>query len=93
MPTDAERKYKTAWRRRRGVRPMAEYLALVTGPHGTRGKYVHGCRCPECTRAERDYRRLVRMRTDLACACSICPATFRTVRGLNYHEHTVHKET
>lgn len=30
--------------------------------HGIRATYVHGCRCPQCTEAERLYKRDLRRR-------------------------------
>ena len=39
------------WRTRRGFPPSEAY------PHGTRARYVCGCRCAECRRATADYER------------------------------------
>lgn len=49
------------YRRRRGVRPASEYQASRTVTHGIRSSYAHGCRCEDCQRAEREYRRLYRL--------------------------------
>lgn len=44
-----------AYRRRIGHRPWSEYVETIRKPHGTRGKYVRGCRCEKCTRAAAEY--------------------------------------
>lgn len=43
-----------AFRARRGIRPMA---AFADRPHGTRLRYMAGCKCFQCRRANSDYER------------------------------------
>ena len=35
----------------------------------SRAKYVRGCRCGDCTAAERLYKRLYRLRASIAAGC------------------------
>lgn len=55
------RGYGERYRRRLGMVSWAEHVArLPTPEHGTRTSYKNGCRCADCTQAERDYRRAYR---------------------------------
>lgn len=33
--------------------------AIIEHPHGTRGRYIKGCSCDACKRAEADYRKTI----------------------------------
>ena len=63
----AERNYKAAWRRKAGkvdpskpVRPRGPVPLderMKNWVHGKRSTYIMGCRCDECTQANREYQR------------------------------------
>lgn len=41
---------------------FAAYMRAYRGHHATRSKYVYGCRCFRCTRANREYQAQRRLR-------------------------------
>lgn len=60
--------------------------------HGTISCYNAGCHCADCRAAAARARRVrpSRMRTDLPHACSFCPSTYATERGLRTHVGKIH---